>query len=83
MNIFAQCMLNLKCSENSDVTLQVLSVLKMMAVQGYVAAQDEIYKLIHDRDSAFCDRVHMLLQERVTIFSESIARLVHGVSIWY
>ena len=64
--------------DNPEIVLQILGLLRLFTDDANIESQKVIFEEISgDRDSVFCRRVYELLEEVISTFSETWAKLVH------
>ena len=69
-----QCMLHMS-HPDKEIVLQILGLLRLITLNANLKAQDFLYEEISNRDSVFCARVYMLLEDVISTFKETWAKL--------
>ena len=69
-----QCMLHTS-HPDKEIVLQILGLLRLITLNANLKAQDLLYEEISNRDSVFCGRVYMLLEDVISTFKETWAKL--------
>ena len=63
--------------DNPEIILQILGLLRLFTDDANIESQKVIFEEISgDRNSVFCRRVYELLEEVISTFSETWAKLV-------